>query len=82
MRSIQRLSELVKEVLAYLNIPIAQEKTEGPLTCLTFLELELDSGEMDVRIPNDKIIDITSQITNILGRKKCTLRKRKALSVH
>ena len=34
-----------------LGVPIASDKTEGPTTKLLFLGLELDSEEMEVRIP-------------------------------
>ena len=73
------LMELVKNILSHLNVPIAEDKTEGPVTVLTFLGLELDSDEMVVRIPHDKIIEIKNKINAILNRKKCTLREMQSL---
>ncbi|XP_046544805.1 uncharacterized protein LOC124255010 [Haliotis rubra] len=37
--------------LSDFGVPIAHEKTLGPATCLTFLGLEIDTGNMQVRIP-------------------------------
>ena len=74
-----QLLQLVKEVLSYLNIPIAEDKTEGPVTCLTFLGLELDSCDMVVRIPREKIIEISSKIRKILGKRKCFLHEMQSL---
>lgn len=41
-----------------LGVPVAREKTEGPTTVLVFLGLELDSDEMVVRVPIDKVLEI------------------------
>ena len=42
--------------LSKLGVPKASEKTEGPTTVLCFLGLELDSDEMVVRLPMDKVM--------------------------
>lgn len=39
----QELLNLAVHVLSLLNVPIADDKTEGPTTVLCFLGLELDS---------------------------------------
>ena len=38
-----------------LAIPLAHHKTEGPVTSLTFLGIELDSVAMQARLPQDKL---------------------------
>lgn len=57
-----------------LGVPVAEEKTVGPVTCLTYLGYELDSEKMEIRIPQDKISDILHQIASILQNSKVTLR--------
>ena len=50
--------------MSELGVPLAEEKTEGPVTCICFLGLELDSIDMEVRIPQDKIISLIFDRTN------------------
>ncbi|XP_071109178.1 integrase/recombinase xerD homolog [Haliotis cracherodii] len=58
--------ESALEMLTQLGIPIAQDKTVGPVSQLTFLGLEIDTLAMQVRIPEGKINEITAQIRRIL----------------
>ena len=71
--------ELFEELLRYLNVPIAVEKNEGPVQVLTFLGLELDSLEMVVRLPKDKINEILEKIRIMLSKEKTTLREMQSL---
>ena len=41
--------------------------------------LELDSGEMVVRIPRDKVIEIIGKIKDMLSHEKTTLREMQSL---
>ena len=52
-----------------LGIPIASDKTEGPTTCLTFLGIELDTVEMQARLPPPKLLEL-QQLCTIWERKK------------
>ena len=45
-----------------LGVSVAEEKTEGPTTTLTFLGIELDSVKMQLRLPQVKLQNLTSQI--------------------
>jgi RNA polymerase-interacting CarD/CdnL/TRCF family regulator len=38
-----------------LGVPIANEKTEGPTTILEYLGLTIDTQNMVVKIPADKV---------------------------
>jgi hypothetical protein len=51
----------LREVLALcatLGIPMAADKTEGPVTCLTFLGIELDTAAMQARLPRVKLDEL------------------------
>ena len=67
--SCKDLMELFKNVLLSLNVPIADEKTEGPVTVLTFLGFELDSNKMVVRIPKEKIQEILFKIDDFVEKE-------------
>ena len=38
-----------------LGLPLAEDKIEGPTTVLTFLGIELDTAEMLMRLPQEKL---------------------------
>ena len=67
------------EKLDTLGVPVASEKIEGPTTKLCFLGFELDSEEMVIRIPMQKIEEIRAKIKDIMKKKKCTLKQMQSL---
>lgn len=62
------------ESTARLGVPIALDKTEGPTTSITYLGLEIDSVEMVVRMPMQKVQEIITKIKFIKAQKKVTLK--------
>ncbi|XP_067660158.1 uncharacterized protein [Haliotis asinina] len=64
------------QVLNHFNAAVAPEKTVQPTTKITFLGRELDTVVRHVRIPQDKIVETTTQIRGWLSadRKKVTKR--------
>lgn len=58
-----------------LGVPIAQEKTFGPATTLSFAGIELDTIEMIARLPADKIIKCKAAIAEIAQKRRVTLRQ-------
>ena len=62
-----------------LGIPLAEEKLEGPTTSLMFLGIVLDTSQMEIRLPADKLQRTQKELTHWLDRKKAT--KREVLSL-
>lgn len=62
-----------------LGVPIKCEKTEGPSTTLIFLGIELDTMNMEARLPRDKIEKIQNALHSAKRRKKITLRELQSL---
>jgi hypothetical protein len=58
---------------------MAAEKTMGPLTCLTFLGIELDTVNQIARLPEDKFSKCLDFIKEFLHRRKVTLRELQSL---
>lgn len=56
-----------------MNLPMAPEKTVGPVTCLTFLGIELDTVMQEARLPKEKLNKCLNMICEFLQRKKVTL---------
>ena len=67
------------EKMDTLGVPVASEKIEGPTTKLCFLGFELDSEEMVICIPMQKIEEIRAKIKDIMKKKKCTLKQMQSL---
>jgi hypothetical protein len=52
-----------KHLSIRLGVPIAKEKTEDPMTKMEYLGLTLDTIEMCVQIPDNKVQELLKQIT-------------------
>ena len=57
-----------------LGVPLAEDKTIGPSSILTFRGLEIDTLEMVIRIPQCKLSEVKEKLESALGRTKITLR--------
>lgn len=67
------------QITKNIGVPIAPEKLKGPTTVLVFLGFEIDTDEMVVRIPREKLDALLSELQNILGLSKITLKNLQAL---
>lgn len=72
------LGKLLK-ICEYLGIPMAQEKTFGPLKVMSFVGIELDTEKSEARLPADKLTTCLSLIENFLTRKKVMLNELQSL---
>ena len=69
-----------------LGLQVAEEKTEGLITTITFLGIEIDSTLSQLRLPQEKLRDITQLLSHWIstghGGKPCpTGTKRDLLSL-
>ncbi len=62
-----------------LGVPVAPHKVEGPSTVLTFLGICLDTINMEVRLPKDKLVRLQACIHTWEGKRMCI--KRDLLSL-
>ena len=67
------------QVCDHLGIPVAMDKVDGPATTLTFLGLELDSVQQQIRVPPEKLSEILMELHDWSSRTKAT--KRALLSI-
>lgn len=74
----QHLIQL-SHIFEQLGILIAPEKTEGPVTCLSFLGLELDSLAMEIRLPPSKLRALQALITQWIDKQSCSRRHLESL---
>ena len=69
----------VKSAFKHLNIPIAENKLEGPQTSITYLGILIDSSDFTICIPHDKYLELSTLLPTWLNRKNCT--KKELLSL-
>lgn len=70
---------IFQTIMSAINVPIADEKTVGPTEVLVFLGLELDSINMTVKIPLEKILTTLEKIQQMLAKQKTTLKEMQSL---
>ncbi|KAL5496587.1 hypothetical protein EMCRGX_G012897 [Ephydatia muelleri] len=75
------LSNYAVEGLHYLDDlePASLDKLEDPASTLTFLGVTLDTVNQELRLPADKLKEISQAVTDWLGRHTAT--KRELLSL-
>ena len=70
---------LILDIFSHLNVPVAPEKVEGPSTCLTFLGLELDTIQLEIRLPDKKRTAYLATVSAV--QQSGTISKRELASV-
>ncbi|XP_061185481.1 uncharacterized protein LOC133193533 [Saccostrea echinata] len=74
-----RLMRQFGDLCKALGIPLAIDKTVGPVTKLTYLGLKIDTCLGQVRIPNDKLIKLKISLTEMTNKSKVTLKEMQSL---
>lgn len=77
----QQLEEF-QGLMGYLGVPLAPEKTQGPCVVLSFLGIELDSVQMEARLPGDKKRQMLLLLVELLGKAKVLVREVQVLLGH
>ena len=70
---------MITDLCKNLGLPLATEKVESPSTLLVFLGILLDSTKMEMRLPDQKLQNLKTTITDWLEKKAAT--KRDMLSL-
>jgi hypothetical protein len=73
---------LMMMIFKRLNVPIAAHKTMGPLTCIEYLGIILDTDKLEARLPQEKVDRICNFINKVLQQSSCTKRELLQLLGH
>lgn len=68
-----------KAMCERFGVPIASEKTEGPVQVITYLGLEIDSANLQVRVPGEKVEALLGMLEEYTSKSKVTLRQMQSL---
>ena len=71
--------KIVLRVFAFLGLPVAEDKLEGPSTVLSFLGLEIDTLAMELRLPAEKLRDLQVLILSWCSRRSASKRDLESL---
>lgn len=58
-------------LLQIFKVPVAPEKLEGPGTRLKFFGIELNTEEMSLRLPAEKLEELRMLVAEWLGKRSC-----------
>ena len=67
-----RNMQLMQLICKQLGVPLAIHKSEGPYFCLVYIGFELDTVNMIVRLPAEKLARYESLISEWVQKKSCT----------
>ncbi|VDH96767.1 Hypothetical predicted protein [Mytilus galloprovincialis] len=73
---------LMTMIFNRLNVPLAANKTMGPLTCIEYLGIVLDTDKLEARLPANKVERICKFIISIIQKSTCTKRELLQLLGH
>ena len=71
--------EVMKNAFAWLGVPLAPAKIEGPTTRITYLGIEIDSVKFTIKLPEDKLHSLQVELALWVNRRSCT--KKELLSL-
>jgi hypothetical protein len=77
--SCKYLVDCFEKVCQNLGVPLASDKSVGPVTKLVFLGLEIDSIRQLVTVPQEKLLTIVGKINKALRGEKITLKELQSL---
>ena len=52
-----------------LGVPLEPSKLVGPATCLTFLGIEIDTIALQIRLPEDKLINLRRELLQVVSKR-------------
>ena len=61
--------ELLMKTCSDLGVLVAEDKTEGPATCLTVLGVEIDTLAMELRLPQEKLDRLNGVLAEWRGKR-------------
>ena len=71
--------DTLNRVCSKLGVPIAEHKRDGPTTCLTFLGIEIDTVQGQLRLPLDKLRHLLTTVQSWQCRRTCTRKELESL---
>ena len=62
-----------QDICRNIGVPLNNDKTVQPTTCLIFLGLEIDTVKMQIRIPQNKVRELANLLLHWVSKDKIVL---------
>ena len=72
--------QLLIDTFELLGVPLESSKLEGPATCLTFLGIEFDTVNLQIRLPSEKLSHLHTELSQAVSRKCITKKSLQSLA--
>ena len=69
----------IQHLFSQLNVPIAEEKLEGPSSTITFLGILLNTIDLEAKLSPERLIAIQTDLSKWLDKVACTKRELQSL---
>uniref|UniRef100_A0A1X7VYP3 Reverse transcriptase domain-containing protein n=1 Tax=Amphimedon queenslandica TaxID=400682 RepID=A0A1X7VYP3_AMPQE len=76
----QEAKRLLCSTFEKLGLPLEPSKLEGPSTCLTFLGIEVDKFNLQLRLPAEKLARLMDLLEETHGRKHILKKELESLT--
>ena len=53
----------------HLGVLLELSKLEGLATCLTFMEIEVDTTTLQIRLPSDKLLHLKEELAAVVSKR-------------
>ena len=77
-----RALAIALQVLHHLGVPVAEHKTEGPSTCVCFLGILIDTRNLELRLPLEKIERLRTLVKLWRSKRACTRKELESFLGH
>jgi len=61
--------QLLVSTCSMLGVPLEPSKLVGPVTCLTFLGIEIDTMALQIRLPEDKLTNLRRELSQVVSKR-------------
>ena len=72
--------QVLESTFQDLGIPLEPSKLEGPSNCLTFLGIEVDTLDLQLRLPLEKLSRLMEELSRAKGRKAMSKKELQSLT--
>ena len=75
----QFILQTFRDICKLWGVPVAKDKIVEPTEILTFLGIEFETLAMELRLPNEKLVELKHTLELFVQSKKVTLRQLQSL---
>ena len=61
--------QILVDTFNHLGVPLEPSKLEGPVTCLTFLGIEVDTRAVQIRLSSDKLLHMKEELAAVVSKR-------------